>query len=72
MMPNVHESSFDGKGESFSNYIQDVELCHRVTDLEPVKGASALILNMGPVARGVCMAAGSDKIADPDGVMKIT
>ena len=42
-----------------------------MTNLEPPKRASALILIMDPVAREVCMAAGSDQILGADGVMKI-
>ena len=38
----------------------------------PIKRASALISNMDPVAREACMAAGSDQLANQDGVTKIT
>ena len=40
----------DRKGESLSNYAQDVELWCRVTNLEPLRKASAEILDMDPVA----------------------
>ena len=33
---------------------------------------SVLILRMDPVARGVCMASGSDQITEPGGVVEIT
>ena len=36
------------------------------------KRASALTLDVGPVAREECMAAGSDQITDTGGSMKIT
>ena len=40
-------------------------------NLEPVKGPSALILRMYPVASEVCMAGGSGQTMSPDGVMEI-
>ena len=62
MMPTVNAPFSDGGGESFSNYSQEVVLRAQTTNLEPVKRASALILNVGPVAREVRMAAGCDQI----------
>ena len=49
-----------------------VELRSYVTNLGPMKRAPALILEVGPVAREVCAAAGSALITDPDGAIKIT
>ena len=42
-----------------------------VTKLDPIKRASALILNMGPAPREARMALGRDQISDPDGAMEI-
>ena len=50
MMPTVNAPPIDRKGESFSNYALDVELWYRVTNLEPLRKASAGILDMDPVA----------------------
>ena len=62
----------DGKGESYSNIAQDVELRSHAANFGPMRKASALTLNVGPVARQVCMVAGSDQITHPDGTMEIT
>ena len=62
---------FGGKGESCSNNAREVELRSRVTNLEPTRRASALIMNIDPVAREARKVAGNDQIMDPDGVPKI-
>ena len=51
MAPAANAPACDGKGESSSNYAQEVELWRRVTNLEPLQMALVLILNMAPVAR---------------------
>ena len=60
--PSANAPFFDGEGESFSNYALEAGPWSQVTNLEPAKRASALILKMGPVARQVSAAAGSDLI----------
>ena len=47
------------------------ELSSRVTNLGPIARAPDRILKTYPVARDVCMPAGSDPIADPGGAMEI-
>ena len=58
VVPTANALFFDWEGESFSNYAQELELCSRVA-------------NMDPVAREVCVATGSDQITDPGGAMEI-
>ena len=70
-MPTVNAPFFNGKGGSSSNDAQKVESGNGATDLEPLKRASAPVLNMGPAARGVCVAAGDDQIIHPGGATKI-
>ena len=61
-----------GRGGSFSNYAEEVELRYQVANLDPAKRASAPILKMGTVARRVCIPAGSDEIVDQEVMMRIT
>ena len=72
MMPTANALLFDGAGESFLNYAQEAGLWLRVANLGPIHWASALILNMKPVDREVCMGAGDDRIRGPDGATKIS
>ena len=65
MAPTANAPFFDGQGASFSNYAQEVELLSRTTNLGTVKRASALVLKADPVAREVCMGAGSDQKNGP-------
>ena len=51
---------FDRKGESVSNYAQEVELRSHVANVGTIKRTSALILNADPVESGACMAAEND------------
>ena len=53
---------FDGRGESFLNHAEEVELWGRVANLEPILRASGPVLHMDPLAREVCMGAGNDPI----------
>ena len=64
MLPSASAPVFDEKGDSAINYAQQLELWRQVTNLDPVKRASALISYMDTGAREVCMAAGSDGIMD--------
>ena len=57
------------EGDS-SIFSQEAELWRRVGTLEPLKRDSALILNVDPVARGVCMAVRCGRIIDPDGATR--
>ena len=50
MLLSVSAPCFDGKGESFRNLRQHVELRLQVTHLGPAKRASAQMLHMGSVA----------------------
>ena len=71
MIPTVNVPFFDGKGETLSNYAQGVDLRNRATNLDPITRVSALILQMYPVSREVCMAAARNRIMDPDSVAKL-
>ena len=62
MMPTVAAPLFERRGESFSNSARGVKLRGQVTTQEPVEGASALHMNVDPVAREVCTTAGSGQI----------
>ena len=61
-MPTATAPSFESRGESFWNSAREVKLRGRVAALEPVEGASALLMNVDPVAREVSTAAGSGEI----------
>ena len=71
MAPTVAIPSSGGKGESCANRAQGVELCSRATNLGVDTRPSPLVLQMGPVARDVCLAVGSDHFFWPDGIMEI-
>ena len=60
MPPSVAGPSFDGKGESFSNYAQQVKLRSRVANLGASKQAPALVLRADPITGDVRVAQGSD------------
>ena len=51
----------DEKGESFANLAQELELWNRGTNLDASERASALVLQMDPVASDVCLAVGGDQ-----------
>ena len=70
-MPTVNVPSSGGRGESFANYAPEVELWNRVTNLDPIKRASAVVLHISPVAREVCVAADNDQLLDQSGAAKI-
>ena len=59
------------RAKPFANYAQEVGLRCQKTNVDPLKRAPALILNIGPAAREVCMAAGSDEMMGPEGAMEI-
>ena len=71
MAPTVAIPSSGGKGESCATRAQGVELCSRATNLGVDTRPSPLVLQMGPVARDVCLAVGSDHFFWPDGIMEI-
>ena len=71
MAPTVAIPSSGGKNESCANRAQGVELCSRATNLGVDTRPSPLVLQMGPVARDVCLAVGSDHFFWPDGIMEI-
>ena len=50
--PTATVPSFGGKGESFSNHAQKIELWSHAANLGPSRRASDLVLNLDPVARG--------------------
>ena len=58
-------------GSSLINYEQQVRPWRQATSRDPSKRAAALILRMGTVAHQVCSAAGSDIVANNDGVDRI-
>ena len=61
-----------GRWDPFLNYSQEVDLWGRAAKLEAAKRASDLILNMDPVAREVCVAAGREQSMDPESAAKMT
>ena len=63
-MLTVNGLFFDGKADAFPDYAKEVELRNRVTNLDPVKRASASELRVDPVAREVR----DDQLLDPDSV----
>ena len=71
MAPTVAAPYLDGRGDPPANCAEKVELRSRVTNLDVTKSAPALVLQMGPVARDVCVAAGSEQLSDLDGATKI-
>ena len=64
MMPTVAAPSCDGNGESFPNYAHKAELWFRATNSDGPKGASALVLQMNPVAR-------NDQLSERGGMQAI-
>ena len=71
MPPAARVPGFDGKGSSYIIYEQQVRLWRQVANLDPSKRAAALILQVETVARQVCLAAGSDSVANNDGAEQI-
>ena len=71
MLPAAGALPVDGEGVCSSNYEQQAKLWRRVTRLGPATRASALILQIGTLARQDCMAAGSGAIADGDVAGKV-
>ena len=71
MAKTVSVPFFDGEGESFANYAEQVELWNRKTHLDAVKRGSARVLHMGPVAREVRVAVGNIRRFDSDDVVRI-
>ena len=61
-----------GRWDPFLNYSQEIDLWGRAAKLEAAKRASDLILNMDPVAREVCVAAGREQSMDPESAAKMT
>ena len=72
MQLSESKTFFDGKVQSFANYAKGVERRLRLTNLDPAKRSSALILHIETVARAVSSAAGGDAVTDQGGVQKIT
>ena len=54
--------SFEGEGESLSDFVQGPELRRRVANLDVTKRAAATVSQMGQIAGGICTACGGDQL----------
>ena len=71
MTPRERGIFLGGKGESFAEYAREVESRNRVKNMGPLKRASALVLQMDPVACQVCVCVASHDYFAPAAVYSI-